>query len=292
MASVNYMKIKDVPTLKNTIRHCDLEKRTNTKEHANKHIDKSLTKKNIQMANRSFDVVCERFDKRLSYLDSLPNANTRKDRVIAFGLDIPAPASLKSRADNKKWFAEVYKCVARQYGQENILQMYIHYDEQHEYVNAFTGEIQESRAHAHIFVIPEHDGKLNGKWFSSRNNMRALNESIHAMTQSAFDCDFMTGSKRKSKHSVESLKMASERIELQKDVKVLQEEKNRLKGQIKASMDVLQELEDEQEKKMQENADFRAFIKKSRVQRESNTRELIEKAKDILSNSKDFERTF
>jgi hypothetical protein len=59
-------------------------------------------------------------------------------------------------------------------------------------------------------VIPEHDGKLNGKWFSSRANMIQLNNSIHAMTLMKFGLEFMDGSKKGSVKRVEQLKHESE----------------------------------------------------------------------------------
>ena len=55
----------------------------------------------------------------------------------------------------------------------------MHQDEKHAYIHAETGERCMSRSHLQCYVVPEHNGKLNGKWFSSRANMIKLNNSIH-----------------------------------------------------------------------------------------------------------------
>ena len=57
-------------------------------------------------------------------------------------------------------------------------------------------------------MIPEKDGILNGKWFSSKANMSKLNKSIDDMCMCDFNVPFMTGSKKKGQ-SVENLKEAS-----------------------------------------------------------------------------------
>ena len=57
-------------------------------------------------------------------------------------------------------------------------------------------------------MIPEQNGVLNGKWFSSKANMTKLNKSIDEMCQQEFHIHFMTRTKKKGQ-SVEDLKAAS-----------------------------------------------------------------------------------
>lgn len=90
-----------------------------------------------------------------------------------------------------------------QYGKENVIAGYIHFDEQHAYME--NGEVKQSRPHFHLYMVPEHDGKLNGKWFSSRANMKKLNNEIDKMCKERFGVKFMTGEPAR-KMSVESLK--------------------------------------------------------------------------------------
>ena len=215
MASVNYKKLKLPQEVKAMLYHCDKEKRLET-SHSNIDIDKSATPDNMQ-GDLDYYAACQRYDERITYLDSKPGANRRKDRVTCFGLNIPAPKDLKSD-DEQEFFVEVLKLIAEQYGFENIIQYYMHLDEKHDYINAETGERCMSRSHMQCYVVPEHNGKLNGKWFSNRSNMVKLNNSIHLMAQEQFGATFMDGSKRKSRKTVEQLKNESTYLEIQKEL--------------------------------------------------------------------------
>lgn len=210
MASVDYEKYKSAQDVKAKFRHGDIEERLKH-EHSNQDINKLVTPYNYQL-NLSYAQSCDRFDSRIEYLDSLEGANKRPDRVLCFGLEIPCPLGLD---ETQEWefFKKTYELVSKQYGTKNVMAGYYHRDEQHEYINAETGEKQMSRNHAHFYVVPEVNGKLNGKVFSSRSNMMRLNKAIHEMCQSDFGVDFMDGSKRKSKKSVETLKNQSEQLE-------------------------------------------------------------------------------
>jgi len=137
--------------------------------------------------------------------------------VTCFGLNTPAPKGLKPE-NEKAFFTEVLEIIKNQYGEDNIIQYYIHQDEKHEYINAETGERCMSRSHMQCYVVPEHNGKLNGKWFSNRSNMVKLNNSIHRMAQEQFGVTFMDGSKRKSRKTVEQLKNESTYLEIQKEL--------------------------------------------------------------------------
>lgn len=208
MASVNFEKLKTAQDVKAMLRHCDKEERMTT-NHSNQQIDKKVTSKNEQFDDMGYKDSCRLYDERIAYLDSLEGANKRSDRVTCFGLEVPAPAYM-SEDDEHGWFEKVYGLISEQYGEDNIIGLYTHYDEKHTYIDAETGKERTSRDHMHVYVIPEIDGKLNGKKFSSKRNMTKLNNSIQKMTQSDYGLDFMDGSKRKSKESVESLKRRSE----------------------------------------------------------------------------------
>lgn len=210
MASVNFEKLKTAQQVKACLRHCDKDERLKA-NHSNKHIDKSLTSNNLQYDDVNYEEACKFYDERLAELDSVEGANKRKDRVTCFGLEIPFPKDL-NEADGEQWSNKVYDIVAEQYGEDNIVNIYLHRDEKHKYLRAEDGSQQISRDHIHIYVIPEIDGKLNGKAFSSKQNMLKLNNSIQKMTQVDYGIDFMDGSKKKSKESVESLKNKSEKL--------------------------------------------------------------------------------
>ena len=297
MASVNFQKFKSVTEAKAVLRHCDKQERLATQRHTNQDINKSHTRANKQLKG-NYRETCKRFDERIDFLDSLEGANKRKDRVIMFSLDIPVPKDMK-KEHYDEWFLKVRDEVAKQYGKDNVLQMYVHKDEQHKYVNAETKQECVSRVHAHIPVIPVKDNKLNGKWFSSRSNMIKLNNAIHEMTERDYGLEFMDGSRKKSRDSVECLKRASERLKEEQSIKSLQEEKERLKSQNRALQDEYIRLQEEcnsvkrtielaRERKAKEDAEFKDFLVKKQaweeMQRKKKTNIILQDAKQMQSS--------
>lgn len=220
MASVDFHKCKGATSAKGVIRHCDTEKRKKN-NHANQHIDKSLTDSNFSTLFKihgesreiSYEETCERYDRRIKYLDSHGNKNKRSDRVTCFSLCIPTPDNLKQE-QVKAFFAEVSRITREKYGDINFINAYIHLDEQHGYKDAETGLERTSRPHGHFLFVPELEGQLNGKWFSSRANMKDLNRRIDEMAREKFGVRFMDGSQKKSRKSVEQLKNESAEVEL------------------------------------------------------------------------------
>lgn len=194
MASVNFLKLHTAQDVKAIIRHCDKDERQKH-EHSNKQIRKELT-----CANADFDIsyadTCRDYDARIAYLDSLPGANVRKDRVTCFSLEIPCPADL-SEDKCVGWVTDLCELLLDRYGKANVLNMYYHVDEVHEYRDARTGQLTTSRPHVHALVIPEVGGKLVGKKFSSRDSMMELNSKIHEMSQNNHGVDFMDATARK-----------------------------------------------------------------------------------------------
>lgn len=235
MASVNFEKLKSAQDVKAMLRHCDKEERMQA-NHSNSDINKSVTLKNEQFDELSYKDSCRLYDERIAYLDSLEGANKRSDRVTCFGLEVPAPADM-NEDDEHGWFEKVYGIISEQYGEDNIIGLYTHYDEKHTYIDAETGKERESRDHMHIYVVPEIDDKLNGKKFSSKQNMTKLNNTIQKMTQADYGIDFMDGTKKKSKDSVESLKNRSKQkavdmkeTELDIQIKNIEEQKVQLQN--------------------------------------------------------------
>ena len=202
MASVNFEKFK-ANQIKAVMRHCDKEQRKQS-SHSNKQINKQVTDTNLQY-NRSYEETCKRYDERIAYLDSFEHANKRKDRVTCLGITVPTPKGLDATKEFG-WFNKVNKIVKEQFGSDNVLQCYIHRDEVHQYRNAETGQLETSRVHAHFFVIPERNNKLVGKHVCNRENFIKLDNSIQDMTVSDYGIDFMDGSKKRSKATVEELK--------------------------------------------------------------------------------------
>lgn len=226
MASVNYKKLHSSAEVKNLLRHCDKEIRLNS-GHRNKHIQEDKTKKNLQM-KRNYEETCKRFDDRITYLDGLPKANKKADRVVCFALEIPAPAKLPADKVNE-WTNKVVSEISKQYGSQNVINAYLHKDEVHSYMDSRTLQMETSRYHIHCFVVPGLDDKLNGKLFSSAANMKKLNNAIHEMTMKDYGVPFMDGSRRGSRKTVEKLKQESEQLEAEQHVNALREQERKIK---------------------------------------------------------------
>ena len=215
MASVDFKKVKTIQEVRNMVKHCDAEQRLRS-DHANKHIDKSRTNLNRQFKNSSYEQTMQKFKDKLLLLDAKPGANRRKDRVIAFMLEVPIPAGIPN--DKAVEFStKVNKLINEQYGTGCIINAYIHKDEIHSYIDAETKEERTSLNHIHILTIPVVNERLNGKVFSSAKNMRKLNKVIDEMCKSDYGVSFLTGASKKSREEVETLKLKSEKAELEND---------------------------------------------------------------------------
>ena len=208
MSSVNYKKLKGGTEVAAMLRHSDEIERIKH-EHSNKEIDKNETEKNINIYNLNYKDSLEKYRKRVETLDKNGNRNKRKDRVTCFGLSIPATNSMdKNTAE--KFLMDCYRVIADEYGEKNIVNAYIHMDEIHEYIDEF--EIKKSRPHLHIYIVPEHEDQLNGKWFSSKAMMKMVNKSINELCIEKYHDRFLTGEKVRNK-TVEQLKDESNRNE-------------------------------------------------------------------------------
>lgn len=201
MASVNFMKLKGDADVARVLRHCDQRERLKH-EHKNEHINKELTGQNGQMKNRGGYAQSYGYYKdRIKHLDATTNKNHRKDRVTAFALEASCPEGM-----NLQEFADIVgRNISRMYGFRNVVNFYVHQDEKHEYLD--DGKWVMSRHHVHAIVIPEIDGQLRGKEFSSKERMQLLNKAIDR------DCRargyiFLTGAGGRHK-SVEDLKLKS-----------------------------------------------------------------------------------
>jgi hypothetical protein len=229
------------------MKHCDKDERL-MNNHSNSDIDKDAVHKNTSLRNLSYSELCEAYDRRIAEIDSSGyNKNIRNDRVTCFSLYIPAPLGLQ---DDKidAWYGRVADNIMEQYDRDdegnskgNFLDMKVHKDERHNYIDPDTKQLCTSRIHAHAFVIPEHDGGLNGKWFSSVANMNKLNNSIHMMSVKEFGVLFMDGTGKKSRGKVEKLKedslkaayeIVSKAESLEQDIPALEAHKKALESEI------------------------------------------------------------
>lgn len=212
MASVNFKKCNGAGTAKAMMRHSERDERL-SRTHSNPDIDKSLTANNTSLFGLTYAEMCQKYDDRIKLLDLTTNTNKRADRVTMFALEYSVPEGLNEALEDS-YLSDVEKLIEAKYGRDNIIESCRHYDEKHEYMDH--GVTKMSRAHAHVFVVPEIDGKLNGKKFSSKRNMIELNRAIDDMSREKYHIAFMTGQQARHK-TVEELKHDSQ-IEEQKSL--------------------------------------------------------------------------
>jgi len=247
MASVNFKggKCHGANDAKALMRHSEKEERLKH-DHANPDIDKSRTNENTSLYGLSYEEMCNKYDERIRLLDDTTNTNKRSDRVTMFGLVIHTPAGLpEEKAD--LFFADAEKKVIKQYGEENVIDACRHHDEKHKYLDH--GEWKMSRDHDQIFIIPEHNGSLNGKWFSSAANMKKLNRAIDEMAWKKYHVRFMTG--EQARHlTVEELKHASYREEQELAIRTNAKKIKKQKTKFNELKDELADLDAEHANKM------------------------------------------
>ena len=200
--------------VKAALRHNDISPaRRAVAAKENEHIDVTRSHLNVNLAGGSYAERCARYDARIAELDALPGANIRKDRVTGQLIETPVPAGLP-REQYNAFLRRVLDIQKAQYGAENLISADIHWDEEHEYIDAETGEPRMSRVHLQAVWVPVKDGRLHGQAMYNRAGMRQLNAACQKMAAAEFGVDFMDGSGRQSKKSVRQLKAESAAAEI------------------------------------------------------------------------------
>lgn len=214
MASVNWMKMKTAQQVKAVLRHDCKDTREAAKTHTNADLNKDLTGQNYGVGD-TYDTAREAFLKRLEEVTA--GKTVRKDAVVGVGFSIPAPVDLPE-AREKDWFNRVYEILGEKYGKDNICCYAVHEDERHEYIDPDSKESRMSRSHAQGVMVPEVGGRLCAKEFVSRARMIEINNVIDEMSKQEFGVQFMDGTKKKSRGSVETMKQRSAQEQIDRDL--------------------------------------------------------------------------
>lgn len=227
-------KLHGAAEVKARLRHCDtsVEYRTIAQK-GNPHIDLTKSKDNMTRYGRSYAECCGIYDARIAELDKMPKQNHRQDRVTMCCVEVPAPKDLPPE-QAKAWFDKLGGIFEKRYGKENMIEMFVHADEVHDYDNAETGDIEESRIHAHICFVPvDENGKLNAKNLSLRGKMKSLNNAVHKMSEDEFGCSFMSGTKKRSFKTVSQLKNESSNRQLKRETEEAERQARKIVAQAK-----------------------------------------------------------
>ena len=205
-------KCKSVQQAKAFFRHNDKDRRMEA-NHANVHIDKTKTKDNFTYRGLTYKQLCEAFDKKLESVDMGRESSGKNARVVLQSVLLYPPAQLPPHLV-RAWLMDAGRVLEDRYG-DNLLEIQYDMDEQHEYIDPETHEKRLSQHHGHARLFPSVDGKLNGKAFSSRAEIKALNHALDMMSLQKYGIPMMDGTKRKGGKSVEALKAASLRAEVE-----------------------------------------------------------------------------
>lgn len=193
---------------KAVMRHSDKIERLKH-DHANPHVGAAPDTHNFNFKGLDYAGMCKAYDDRIAQIDTGRQASGKNERVTMQGLILQTPAGITDDLFALQWFRKVGDIMNSRYG-ANFLEMSVHFDEVHNYVDPETHQTVRSRPHAHVFLVPEVDGRLNGKAFASRAELKDLNNAIQKMTHDSFGCDFVEGKNPVKKgRTVESLKQAS-----------------------------------------------------------------------------------
>ena len=177
----------------NLLKHCDQTFRADpTKQHSNIEIDPSKSYQNQNFTGMSWKESREKWEKRLAELDRTTNTNKRDDRIEMTSLEMPVPLGMTNEKA-KELFQDFYDMCREKFGDENIISATSHFDEIAPYTDAKDGMIKVSRPHIHIQVVPEVNGKLSNKDFSSLTNILKMNQAVEKLCNEKYHVRFNTG---------------------------------------------------------------------------------------------------
>lgn len=213
MAGVQWAggKCKSMQQAKAFFRHNDVDRRLEAR-HSNVHINPKLTDQNFTFFGLDYRGMCEKFNQRLSEIDLGKQRSGKNARTILQSIILYPPKDLP-KEKLTEWFTEAGNILVDSYG-DNFIEMQVDMDEVHPYIDEETGKLVTSREHGHARLVPEVDGKLNGKKFSSRAHIMELNKKLDDMSYEKFKVRMMDGTKKKRGKTVEELKAASEQAAL------------------------------------------------------------------------------
>ncbi len=221
--------------------------------HANRHIDRSLSHLNYAIGAKSYEDSYTRMLKRTEEVDKVkPPQRVKADRVICDMCYLVCPQEIESRST--EFFEKSYEFLKEYFGEENVHGMFVHLDEKHEYRDSRVKDendnqaIKESLYHAHTMISCYTDVKgINGTAFNNKQMYRDIQKRFDNFVYQEFGVHYQTKDKA-MKMSVESLKEASNKLAdleeemevLRRNNKVLRERNSELVREIKESMELIE----------------------------------------------------
>lgn len=205
-------KCKSIQQAKAYFRHNTNDRRMEV-QHTNPHINTRLTHLNFSVKGLNYQERCEAYDKRMGEIDQGKPGSGKNARTLMISVVVYPPIGLLGDKPRlREWFIRAGQVAEARFG-SNMIDMAVDFDEIHDYRDK-TGQVVTSREHGHLWLVPEVDGKLNGKQFSSRAVITGFNAELQAMSIQEFGCPMMDGSKAKGGRPVEDLKAESRAAEI------------------------------------------------------------------------------
>lgn len=301
MAGVDWSKYKGANRAKSVMAHNDKDKRENH-GHENEFIDKTKTPQNFAYRNLSYEQKCAIYNETIE--STMKRKSTGKnENVTMFGLVFWLPKELQNGGKYdpetvKNYFHDIGAILEYGYPDKDengeikkdkkgkdkyifeglgkdFIDLDVHVDELHPYIDTRSKDWQWSRIHAHASIIPvvkNENGErtLNAKKFYTRKRINALNEAVEKMSVEKYGVHYITGEWQgtKDRRSMKELKAGSyelimkaaeENLEREKMNDRREEENARKAAELKAKEENLQELIEEgkkaKEQRIQETAD-------------------------------------
>ncbi len=207
---------------KAVLRHNDRDQRL-AHSHSNPDIDLTLTHLNAAYYGKSFLQKVQEYDSKLASVKCKRKSSGKNSTVTMQDLVIYCPAGMIDAETGQydydrvlAWFRDVGDLLRDRYG-ECMIDMDIHFDEVHMYLDPTSKDFTWSRVHAHASLIPaipetDENGEptgemvLNAKRFCAKSCIMALNQAVHDMTMQKYDMPYMDGSRKKGVGTVEDKK--------------------------------------------------------------------------------------
>ena len=151
-------KIKNLEHLKNLLMHDEKHVRM-IKQHKNVHLDTELTPLNYSYRGLSMSQRLERITDVLAKCknyDSNQTGENRNDLVILHSVILYPPDEVSNdRKKSEEWFNQVgIPVMVEIFGEDRILDVDIHFDEIHEFIDPDTHKKKISKIHAHALIMP------------------------------------------------------------------------------------------------------------------------------------------
>lgn len=234
MAGVEWKgcKCKGGTQAKGALLHSDKKERLK-REHNNPDIDLEKTPQNFSYRGLTYGQKCKRYDDQVASAKVKLQRTGKNTNVTMIGLVVYLPKGLQNEDQYdpetvRAWFKDVGDILDKRYGKD-FIEMDVHVDEVHPYIDAKTKKWTWSLIHGHAAIIPTvtEDGEryLNGKKFASRTAINELNQAIHEMSMEKYHVPYMDGSGKKGNMSIGRCKHESAKLLMEREAEVAEQQR-------------------------------------------------------------------